>query len=129
MNETISTVGLIAVLVVVLGGLAVIQAQKQRALRKKHPGYPKGHWMSQGIAIGVAIGAGMGVAMGNLAIGVAIGVAIGTAIGSGLEKKHKDEVRPMTDEEKMLKKQSILFSVGFMLLGVVVFVIIKFMAK
>ena len=129
MNEWISTVGLIAVMVVVLGGFAVIQAKKQRAIRKKHPGYPKGYWMSKGIAIGIAIGAGIGVATGNLALGVGVGVAIGTSIGSGLEKKHKDEIRPMTDEEKKLKKQSILFSVGLMLLGVVVFFIMKFMAK
>ena len=129
MNAWISTVGLIAVLVLVLGGFAVIQAKKHRAIRKKHPGYPKGYWMNKGIGIGIAIGAGIGVAMGNLAIGVAIGVAIGTSIGGGLEKKHKDEIRPITDEEKKLKKQSILFSAGIMMLGVVVFFIIKFLAK
>ena len=121
--------GLIAVMVLVLGIFAVIQAKKQTEIRKKQPGYPKGYWMNRGIGIGIAIGAGIGVAMGNLAIGVAIGVAIGTAIGSGLEKKHKDEIRPMTDEEKKLKKQSILLSVGTMILGIVVFVIKYFVAK
>ena len=129
MNEWVSMIGLIAVMVLVLGGFAVIKAKKLKEIRKKHPGYPKGYWMSQGIAIGIAIGAGIGVAMGNLAIGVGVGVALGTSIGSGLEKKHKDEIRPITDEEKKLKKQSILFSVGIMLLGVVVFVILKFMAE
>ena len=93
-------------MVLVLGIFAVIQAKKQTEIRKKHPGYPKGYWMNHGIGIGIATGAGIGVAMGNLAIGVAIGVAIGTAIGSGLEKKHKDEIRPITDEEKTLKKQA-----------------------
>ncbi len=129
MNEWTFIMGLIAVMVLVLGIFAVIQAKKQTEIRKKHPGYPKGYWMNHGIGIGIAIGAGIGVAMGNLAIGVAIGVAIGTAIGSGLEKKHKDEIRPMTYEEKKLKKQSILFSVGTMILGIVVFVIRYFVAK
>ncbi len=129
MNEWTSIMGLIAVMVLVLGIFAVIQAKKQAEIRKKQPGYPKGYWMNNGIGIGIAIGAGIGVAMGNLAIGVAIGVAIGTAIGSGLEKKHKDEIRPMTDEEKKLQKQAILFSVGTMILGIVVFVITYFVAK
>ena len=129
MNEGTFIMGLIAVMVLVLGIFAVIQAKKQTEIRKKHSGYPKGDWMNRGIGIGIGMGAGIGVAMGNLAIGVAIGVAIGTAIGSGLEKKHKDEIRPMADEEKKLKKQAILFSVGIMMLGIVVFVITYFVAK
>ncbi len=129
MNVLISNLGLIVVMVLVLAVFAVIKAKKQAAIRKKYPGYPKGYWMGQGLGIGIAIGAGMGVAMGNLAIGVGVGVAIGTSIGAGLEKKHKDEIRPITDEEKKLKKQSILFSAGIMMLGVVVFFIIKFLAK
>ena len=77
----------------------------------------------------VTIGVGLGVIMGNLTIGVVIGVAIGTAIGSGLEKKHKDEIRPITDEEKKLQKQSILFSISTMIIGIVVFVITYFVTK
>ena len=121
--------GLIAVMILVLGVFAVIQNKRQTEIRKKYPGYPKGYWMSQGIGIGIAIGAGIGIAMGNIAIGVAIGVAIGTAIGSGLEKQHKDEIRPITDEEEKLKKQSILFAVSAMMLGFIVFVITYFVAK
>ena len=85
--------------------------------------------MNHGIGMGLPIGMCIGVAMGNIAIGVAIGVAIGTAIGSGLEKKHKDEIRPLTAEEEKLKRQSIIFSVGTLTLGMLVFVITYFAAR
>lgn len=85
--------------------------------------------MSKGIGIGIAIGAGLGVALNNIAIGVGAGVAIGVGIGSGLEKKHKDEIRPMTDEEKKLKKQSILVALGTMLLGSLIFLFLYFLSK
>jgi len=120
--------GLIAVMILVFGIFAVIQNKKQAEIRKKYPGYPKGHWMSQGIGIGIAIGAGIGVAMGNIAIGIAIGVAIGAAIGSGLEKQHKDEVRPITEEEEKIRKQSLLFVISTLLLGLMAFVVIYFVA-
>ncbi len=129
MHEWISIMGLIAVMVVVLGIFAAIQAKKHMEIRKQHPGYPKGHWMNHGISLGIPIGVGIGIAMGNLAIGVDICVAIGTDIGSGLEKKHKDEIRPLTDEEQKLRKQSILFSIGTMTLGFIAFVVKYFVAK
>ena len=129
MNDRTFIVGVIATMILVLGIFAVIQNKKQMVIRKKYPGYPKGHWMSQGIGIGIAIGAAIGVALGNIAVGVGIGVAIGTAIGSGLEKQHKDEIRPITEEEKIMKRQSILFVVGTMMVGLIVFVITYFIAK
>lgn len=121
--------GLIAVMVLVLGIFATIKIKKQKEIQKKYPGHPKGYWTSQGMGTGIAIGAGLGAALGNIAIGVAIGVAIGAAIGSNLEKQHKDEIRPITDEEKEQQKQSTLFAVGILLVGIVVFVIVYFAAK
>ena len=129
MNIWIFNLGLIAVMVLVLGVFAIIQFKKQMEIRKKLSGYPKGYWMSKGIGIGVAIGVGMGIAMNNIPVGVGAGVAIGAAIGSRLEKKHKDEIRPMTDEEKKLKKQSILLVFGTLLIGILVFIITYFFAK
>ena len=129
MNNWILIMGLIAVMILVLGVFAFIQNKKQVEIRKKYPGYPKGHWMNQGIGIGIALGAGIGVAMGNIAIGVAIGVAIGAAIGSRLEKQHKDEIRPITDEEEKLRKQSILVGISTMILGIVVFAVTYLVAK
>ena len=129
MAEWMSVMGVIVVMTVVLGVFAAIQIKKQTELRKKHPGTPKGYWMGHGIAIGMPIGIGTGVAMGNIAIGAAMGVAIGTAIGSGLEKKHKDEIRPLTDEEQKLRNQSIMMCTGTLLVGVIVFVITYFVRK
>lgn len=122
------TVGLIAVMIVVLGVFAIIQSRKKVAIRKKHPGYPKGYWTEQGVGIGVAIGVALGAALENIAIGIAIGVAIGVAIGSGLEKQHEGEIRPITEEEKKLKNQSLMFVIGILLLGLVVFAITYFVA-
>ena len=85
--------------------------------------------MSQGVGIGIAIGAGIGAAMNDVAVGIAIGVAIGAGIGSQLEKKHADEIRPMTDEEQKLKRQSIFFTIGTLFMGMVVFAITYFVAK
>ena len=121
--------GLIAVTILVLGLFAVIQYRRQAEIRKKYPGYPKGHWMSQGIGMGIAIGAGIGVAMGNIAIGVGIGLAMGTAIGSGLENRHKNEIRPITDEEEKLRRQSILVAIGTLIVGLIVFAITYFVAN
>jgi len=129
MNTWTFIMVLIAVMIFILGIFALIQSKKQVEIQKKYPGYPKGHWMNQGIGIGMAIGAGIGVAMGNIAIGVAIGVAIGAAIGSRLENQHKDEVRPITDEEVKIRKQSLLFAASTLLLGLIVFVVIYFVAR
>ena len=129
MSEWLTITGVIAVMVMVLAIFAAIQFRKQKELREKYPGYPKGYWMNQGMGIGIALGAGVGVALGNIPIGVGIGVAIGVAIGSGLEKQHEDTIRPMMAEEKALQRQTIMFAVGTMLVGVVVFVLTYFAAR
>jgi Ca2+/Na+ antiporter len=121
--------GVVAVLIVVLGIFAILKIRKQKEIRAQYPGYPKGYWMSQGVGIGIAIGAGIGAAMNDVAVGIAIGVAIGAGIGSQLEKKHADEIRPMTDEEQKLKRQSIFFTIGTLFMGMVVFAITYFVAK
>ena len=116
-------------MVVVLAIFAIVQTRKQNELRKKYPGYPKGYWLNQGVGIGVALGAGIGVALGNLAIGVAIGLAIGAAIGTRREKQHEAEMRPMTEEEKALQRQSLMMGIGTLLVGVVVFALTYFVAR
>lgn len=120
------TMGVIGIMIVVLGLFAIVKSRKQAEIREKHPGYPKGYWLNQGFAIGIAIGAGIGVPLGNIALGIGVGIAIGAAIGSQLEKQHEDEIRPMTDEERKLKKQTALIAGGTLLLGLIVFVIVYF---
>ena len=129
MANSILIMGLIAVMILVLGIFAATKIKKQKEIQKKHPGHPEGYWRSQGMGMGIAIGAGLGAALGNVAIGVGIGVAIGAAVGASLEQQHKDEIRPITDEEKELQRQAILFAVGILLVGIVVFVIVYFIAR
>jgi len=123
MNDWIFIMAVIAVMMI---GLVIFAIRKNKSLmeiRTKHPGYPKGHWMEQGMAIGIAIGAGVGVALDNVAIGVGIGVAIGAAMGSGMEKQHEGEIRPMVPEEAEIKKQSRMVALGLFILGFVVFIL------
>lgn len=117
MNKSILIIALIAVLFVVILVFAIRKYRKQKEIRKKYPGYPKGYWMSQGIGIGIAIGAGIG-ALNKMGIGIATGIAIGAGIGSRLEKKYKNEIRPMTEEEKELRKQSIIFIAVIFIIGI-----------
>ena len=121
-------VGLAIVIVVVLVVFAIIKIRKQKEIRKKYPGYPKGYWLNQGMGVGIAIGVGMGAAFNNVAIGTAIGVAIGTAIGSELEKKHRDEIRPMTAEEKKLRTRALILS-GTFIAGLAIFLVTYFLLK
>jgi hypothetical protein len=129
MNNWISMVGLVGLFIFVLGIFAIIKHIKEKEIRKKYPGYPKGYWMNQGIGTGIAIGAGIGVALDSLAIRIGIGIAIGTSIGSGLEKKHKDEIRPLVKEEEELKKQTTFFILGTLILGIVGFLFVFFVVK
>lgn len=127
MGNIIFTVGLVAVLVIGIGVFAFIQARKQMEIQKENPGHPQGYWMGQGIAIGIAIGAGVGVALGNIAIGVGIGVAIGVAIGSGMENRHKDELRPITEEEEKLRKQTLMVTMGILIAGFIILAAFMFL--
>jgi len=121
MEKEFFIIPLIAVFIIAIAVFARRKFKMQQEIRKNNPGYPKGYWLEQGAGVGVAIGAGIGVALGNIAIGVAVGVAIGTAIGSMWETQHKDEMRPMLEEEKKLRKQTILFMIGLLLTALIVF--------
>jgi|GEM_PF-520389 len=116
-------IGIILIVLLASGGFAFIQLRKQKNIQKKLTGHPKGYWLEQGIGIGVAIGVAIGASTNNIALGVGIGVAIGVAIGTENEKKHKDEIRAITDEEKKLKKQSLVFIGSTFLIGIIIFLI------
>lgn len=120
---------LLAAFIIAIAIFARRKFKQQREIRKKNPGYPKGYWLEQGTGFGVAIGAGIGVALGNIAIGVGIGVAIGAAIGSMWETQHKDEIRPMLEEEKKLRRQTFLFMIGLLLAILIIFVATYFITK
>lgn len=68
--------------------------------------HPKGYWVGIGISIGVAIGAALGPIFDNFGVGIGVGVAIGTALGTALEQRNKDNLRPLTEQEKIRQKRS-----------------------
>jgi predicted MFS family arabinose efflux permease len=81
--------------------------------------HPKGYWVGIGISIGIAIGAGLGPIFDNFGVGIGVGVALGAAIGTALEQRHKDELRPLTEQEKVSQRRSILIGVALTTLLVI----------
>jgi hypothetical protein len=81
--------------------------------------YPKGHFIGIGYAIGIPLGISVGLAMGNLVIGTAIGVAVGIPIGTALEKKYNPNPRPLTEEERRIRKRNLIIALD---LGVILFI-------
>lgn len=73
-------------------------------MSKNESRHPKGYWMGVGISIGIAIGAAMGPIFDNFGVGIGIGVAIGSGIGASLEQKNKDNIRPLTEQERVRQK-------------------------
>jgi len=91
-------------------------------MSKNERKYPKGYWMSVGISIGIAIGVAMGPIYDNFGVGIGIGVAIGSGIGAALERRNKDNIRPMTEQEQ--KRQKLGVVIGLALVGILVLALI-----
>jgi len=116
---------LIGVVILVIGAFAIYASRETRAEYKRTGKYPKGHYMGIGIAIGMGVGVAIGLAMETIAIGIPIGIAIGTGIGASMEKKHADELRPLTEKEAKARKRAVIVGVsiltGTLLIAVGVF--------
>jgi predicted MFS family arabinose efflux permease len=87
--------------------------------------FPKGHFLSYGLAIGIPLGIPVGLALGNIALGPAIGAGIGLILGIFFEKKYEKEgkIRPLTKKEKKIRKRNLWWVLGLgvaVLLGVLV---------
>ena len=88
--------------------------------------YPQGHWMGIGMAIGLPIGYFPSLLMGILtdnttlfiALGPAIGCGLGVAIGSALEQRHKNKIRPLTEEEQKIRSWAVGIGLLLAFLGV-----------
>jgi len=80
----------------------------------------QGYWLSIGISLGVAIGAALGPVFDNFGAGIGVGVALGTAIGSALEQRHRDELRPLMEQEKKIQRRGILIGVVLTFLLIVI---------
>lgn len=99
-------------------------------MKKKYPeGHFVGMWMGIGIAIFSGIGIPLSITTGNhafIGIGPALGVALGLAVGKSIEDKHKakGEIRPLTKQEKKIKKLGVAIGLGFVILGVLAFLLL-----
>jgi hypothetical protein len=103
--------------VIVLVGATILMIVLLRSVRTAQGPtmqgkYPQGHWMSIGMCIGVVMGsipALVGLLFDEMSswvgIAPAMGLAFGVAIGSALERKHKDELRPLTEAEQRLRSR------------------------
>ena len=118
----------VAGLIVLILLFAIPAIRVKQAEYKRTGKHPKGHYMGIGIAIGIPLGIPIGAASGNIGIGPAIGAAIGVAIGAVLEKKYERELRPMTKKEEEIQKKTILLLFGTMLIGIVAFFAIAWLA-
>jgi hypothetical protein len=47
------------------------------------------------------------MALENTGAGIGVGIALGATIGGSLEQRNKDNLRPLTEEEKQRQKRSI----------------------
>jgi hypothetical protein len=130
----IVTAGLIVAVtvgVIVIAMRAARQAGSNQSsgLAAEQGKYPEGSWLGKGISIGIVLGAGFGVAIGtamdNLALGIALGPAmglpIGVAIGSSWEQQHKDEIRPLTEDERRMRRITTFAGVAILAIGVLAF--------
>jgi hypothetical protein len=89
--------------------------------------HPKGYWMSLGISTGVGIGVALGVALENIGAGIALGVAIGAGIGASMEQKNKDNIRPLTEQEKIMEKRGLAIGLIIPLILIAFLIMITFL--
>jgi preprotein translocase subunit YajC len=115
------------ILLVVCAVIAFVAIKEKRKEFKRTGKYPEGHYIGLGLALGMAIGMPLGLAMDNIALGPGMGLPIGLAIGVALEKKHKAELRPLTENEKKAKRIAALGGIIALVIGVGVVLVMIFL--
>jgi ABC-type Fe3+ transport system permease subunit len=135
MTHSYVIVGLVILLLIVAVGIVTVmslpragrQTRSQSSDSDEHQvKYPEGRWLGVGIGMSIELCVGLGVPIGialdNLALGLALGpsmgVAMGVAIGSALEQRHKDEIRPLTEDERRTRRIAMIAGVAVLAIGV-----------
>ncbi|MGI6375000.1 MAG: hypothetical protein ACOX3S_03215 [Anaerolineae bacterium] len=103
--------------------VALILRTRQSAREPAQPDdarKPQGYYLSLGVALGLMFGSALAVALdagtrGVLpfpTIGPALGLPIGAGIGAALERRHRDELRPLTPREERLQRVATAVALG-----------------
>ena len=117
----------VAVVVLVLIVVAMVMSRSGSEERVADDDrHPEGYWTSLGMSIGVGFGVPLGLVFDNLALGIAMGAAFGVAIGAALERRNKDNLRPLTAHELRTRKWAVGAGLVALALGVAVFVVLVF---
>ena len=120
-------IAVVALVVVVLFAVGVVLARsrlQEGATRDERR--PEGYWTGMGMSIGVGFGVPLGLVFDNLALGIAMGAAFGVAIGAALERRNKDNLRPLTPQELKTRRWTVGLGLAVLALGVAVFVVLLF---
>ena len=135
-GTSIITIMIFAFLIIVI--VLVIMALKiKKQSQDSSVTHSRGHYINKGIAtfmpLGYAISIPIGIAVRNVivavALGPAIGLVIGVIIGTSNEKRHKNDLRPLTDSELKLKKVSQCMLTGLIILGAILYIITYYVVK
>ncbi|WP_445476283.1 hypothetical protein ACT9XH_06160 [Methanococcoides methylutens] len=118
----LGSIAVLTLLIVILLGIGV---KKNSDADQGSVMYPKGYWLGRGIALGLLLGVPLGLIVGfvtgNLGLGIALGpvsgMGFGSIAGSIFEKKHKNNIRALTDDEKRLQRMLLVFVISFLVLG------------
>lgn len=87
--------------------------------------YPKGHYISLGLALGIPLGIPMWLVTENPGM-MGAGMAIGVAIGAAFEQKYNKNPKPLTPEEVRNRKIAVAVGVLALMVGVVAFAYMLF---
>ena len=120
-------IAVVAFVVIVLAVVAIVMTRStsdEGATRDDRR--PEGYWTSLGMSIGVGFGVPLGLVFDNLALGIAMGAGFGVAIGAALERKNKENLRPLTAQELKTRKWAVGAGLAALALGVAVFVVLVF---
>jgi hypothetical protein len=108
-------------------GRALNDNQKDFIMAKNGKKFAAGYWISVGVSIGIAIGAALGPIFDNFGAGIGVGIAIGAGIGTAMEQRNKDNLRPLTELERIRQKRSIAIGLALAAILAVVLVIAYFL--
>lgn len=123
---------IISILLIFALAVVFFTLKIQKEEYKRTGKHPVGHYMGLGMAIGLPLGMPLGIPIGfvldnitlGLVFGLCMGVAFGSVIGAFLEKRHENELRPLTKKEEKFRNITMLLMAVFFILGVIVFFIV-----